>query len=253
MKFSVVVPSLNGMPHLETALRSILDNARGMDVEIIVQDGGSTDGSIELAKKMVGPSSVHVEHDSCHENAINRGWQRATGDILAWLNADDYYESGAFQYVQQAWTQHPETRWSFGHFRMVDEQGREIRRIHRLYKSFLIRHYSYALLLVENIVPQMSVFLSRTLWCEAGPLMEGNWAFDYDYWLRLGRISRPLVLPETLAVFRWHPLSKTGRDPVKLFRDEYEVARRHTRNPILRSAHRFACWRNALLYRHVRW
>jgi glycosyltransferase involved in cell wall biosynthesis len=253
MKFSIAVPCYNGLPYLRRALQSLLENGNGIDIEILVQDAGSTDGSIELARELVGDSAVVVEPDEGQEDAINRAWRRSSGDILAWLNADDELAPGALRTAQEVFEEDPGAQWCVGYFRMIDSQGREIRRLHKWYKHFLLRHYSRRLLFVENMIPQMSVFLRRSLWTSVGDLKLGSWAFDYDYWLRLSSVADPRVIRKTLSAFRWHPASKTGRNVEKLFREELEICRTHTDDRRLLALHYCVYLRNRLLYNLARW
>lgn len=252
MKFSIVVPCFNGMPYLPETLRSILAAAEGEDVEIIVQDSCSTDGSAEAAREILGADRVFVEKDAGQADAVNRGWRRSTGDVLAWINADDLYAPAAFRAVREAFESRPDARWCAGYFHMIDERGREIRLLHKHFKHLLLRHFSHTLLLIDNPIAQMSVFIRRELWQQAGDCALGWWAFDYDYWIRLSKLARPLVIRRELAAFRWHPVSFTGRDPGKLFGQELEICFTHTRNPLIRLLHRFTYWRNALLYHRVK-
>lgn len=253
LRFSVAVPCRDGMPYLREALDSITRAQPGVDVEVLLHDGGSTDGSVDVARAMLGRDRVVAEPDDGQHDAINRAWRRSTGDVLSWLNADDRLEPGALAVVARAFAAHPEAQWCVGHYRIIDAEGRPTRRIHVGYKHWLLRHYSRSLLLVENLIPQMSVFLRRSLWARAGDLGSAYGAFDYEYWLRLSALAPPLVLRDALAAFRWHPRSKTGRDPGRIFREELDVCRRHTDSRVLRGLHAVAYYRNRWLYDLVRW
>jgi glycosyltransferase involved in cell wall biosynthesis len=253
MKFSIAVPNFNGQPYFQDALESLINAGRNRSVEILVQDAGSTDGSIEMARGVLGQRNVRVEKDEGQEDAINKAWHRSTGDVLAWLNSDDLLEPEALRVVEESFGRAPNAEWCVGKFKIIDEQGRPIRRLHTAYKHFLLNRYSRRLLFVENMIPQMSVFIKRSLWERVGNLKKGIWAFDYDYWLRLSALAEPLVIGEHLSSFRWHSTSKTGRDVGKLFKEELDVCRDHTSSKILRTLHWAVYQRNRLLYNVARW
>jgi hypothetical protein len=153
----------------------------------------------------------------------------ATGDVLAWLNSDDVYEPGALAAVASA-LREPGARWCFGECRVIDEDGREVRRAIRWYKDWVSRRYSLRRLLGRNFVPQPAVFFRRDLFDEAGSIEESlHFAMDYDLWLRFGRIAPPVFIPRPLAAFRWHGGSKTGAGYRTGAWECFQIARRHAR------------------------
>ncbi|HEY5792280.1 MAG TPA: glycosyltransferase, partial [Chthoniobacterales bacterium] len=111
MKFSIVTPSFNQASHLEGTLRSVLDQP-GVDLEYLVVDGGSTDGSREVIERHAGRLAWWCsERDGGQYAAINKGFARTTGDILGWLNSSDLYLPWTLITVQQIFTQFPEVQW----------------------------------------------------------------------------------------------------------------------------------------------
>jgi glycosyltransferase involved in cell wall biosynthesis len=253
MKFSIVIPCLNAMPYLPQCIERLLDNAQGLDVEIIVQDAGSQDGSIECAQTLLGSQNVFVEKDKGMGDAINRGWKKCTGDILLWQHADDYLLPGTLRRIHDTFQKNPEARWIVGFYEMVDSEGGPTRRIHSAYKNFLLKHYSRAWLLVENVIPTVSTFMRRDLCAEVGPIDWKSLANDYDYWLRLSKICPPLIIEEKLAVFRWHSTSTTGRRSHQQFKDQLGMCFKHTKNPVLRGLHLLFYLRNYQFYNLIRW
>lgn len=229
--FSIVTPSFNQARYLPETISS-LRAQEGVDFEHLVLDNCSTDGSADILREYAKTPrvSVIIEPDSGQADAINKGWKQSCGRWLAWLNADDLYEPGALLRVKREIEAHPEARWMIGEFRIINESGQRVGRLHSAYKNALLRHYSYHLLLSENIIPQMSVFIREDLWREAGlvdtvnPLM-----FDYEYWLRLGKLAPPHIIPEVLSVFRYHSGSITGRNFRTQFAHELECAQRYAR------------------------
>lgn len=248
MRFSITVPVLNGMPYLKHALESIILNAHEIETEIIYQDGGSTDGSIEMAQSLLPKTSIYVEKDLGHYDAINRGFHKSQGEILCWLNADDTLKPGAFSHIATLFEKNPTLQWIVGGFEMINSEGKEIRKIHQWYKHFLLRHYRNEMLLFENPIPQMSVFLRKDFFLKAGDISPYYLAFDYEYWLRLSKLQTPKITSEILSQFRWQPNSKSAQHTTRLFQEQYQIAQKYTRNPVYLLLHRITYLRNRFFY-----
>lgn len=121
MRFSIITPSLNNGRWLKRCIASVADQ-QGVEMEHIVQDAGSTDGTQEWLR--ADPRvQAFVEKDEGMYDAINRGFRRASGDILAYLNCDEQYLPGALGKVQQFFATHPEIEMLFGDAILVDEHG----------------------------------------------------------------------------------------------------------------------------------
>ena len=227
MKFTVVTPSFNQARYLERTIESVLSQRGDFELEYLVVDGGSSDGSVDILRRYQGRLWWVSEPDRGQSHAINKGLARATGSVLAWLNSDDTYELGALDRVARTFRD-TGARWCFGECRIVDEQDREIRRAIRWYKRRLGRQYSLGRLLTKDLVPQPATFFRRDLFLEAGPVDEAyHLAMDYDLWLRFARIAEPAFIPEALATFRWHDTSKSGGRYTDAAWEAYGIARRH--------------------------
>ncbi|MFZ5802465.1 MAG: glycosyltransferase family 2 protein [Candidatus Omnitrophota bacterium] len=228
---SIVMPSFNSARFIRAAAESVM-NQDSPAKELIVMDGGSTDGTVEILRELAAryPGQIHwaSNHDRGQSDAINKGFSLARGEILAWLNSDDRYEPGALSAVAEYFRTHPSTRWVFGHVRILDARGREIRKFVSAYKAFQLRRYSFARHLGGNFVSQMGVFFRKDLWREAGGLdLALNWAMDYDLWLRFGKIAQPGLIDRTLACFRMYGTTKTVSGFEKGFGEDLAVARRY--------------------------
>ena len=187
MRFSIVIPSFNQGKYIEQTIKSILNQKGDFEVECLVMDGGSTDETMDILKKYDDRITWVSEQDKGQSDAINKGWQRVTGDIVAYLNSDDIYNPGTFQKVADYFTQYPDKMWLYGKARIVDEYDGEIRKWITAYKNFLLRKYSYSKLLTENFITQPAVFLRKEVILEAGLLDENHHlVMDYEYWLRVG-------------------------------------------------------------------
>jgi glycosyltransferase involved in cell wall biosynthesis len=257
MKLSIVTPSFNGRRYLEQAGRSILSQACGFDLEWIVIDGGSTDGTPDLLRTL-GDADPRVrwtsEKDRGQSDAINKGMSLATGDVVAWLNTDDLYASGALAAVADAFAREPATQWLVGRCEIIDAGGRVIRRSVTRYKERSLRRYSYRALLRENFISQPAVFWRRDFGATVGPLDESlHYTMDYDLWLRMGRASPPRILDKVLAQFRLHETSKTGQVNREQFDEQYRVACRYAGDDrASRWVHRFNVEKIVWAYRVMR-
>lgn len=227
MRISVVTPSFNQAPFIERTLRSVLDQDH-RDVELIVVDGGSIDGTLEILRRYTGRIAWTSEPDRGQAHAINKGLAAASGEIVCWLNSDDTYEPGALGTVAHFFDERPGCHWAYGKCHIIDENDREIRTLITRYKNLLLARYSYPKLLAENYISQPAVFWRRELLDKVGLLDEReHFCMDYEYWLRLGARHPAGVIGAYLANFRYHRASKSGSVDHRQFADELRIARRY--------------------------
>lgn len=229
MRISIVTPSFNQGVFIERTIESVLSQRGDFELEYLVVDGGSADGTLAILRRHEGRLRFVSERDRGQSDAINKGFRLATGDVLAWLNSDDTYAPGALDAVAAA-LRDGGARWCFGECRIVDEADREVRSAIARYKSWSSRRYSRAGLVGRNFIPQPATFFRRDLLAEAGPLDESlHFAMDYDLWLRFARLADPVFVPRTLATFRWHGRSKTGAGYAKGAWECFRIARARAR------------------------
>jgi glycosyltransferase involved in cell wall biosynthesis len=226
-------------------IQETLDSVRAQDyprVEHVVVDGSSTDGTVELLEAAPGIRWVS-EPDDGRVDAANKGLRLATGDVVAWLNADDRYEPGALQAVAKALAGKPDAAWATGYCPIIDGDGREIRRAVTSYKNFLLRRWSLGLYLTQNFVSDPATFVRREALEAVGALDPAySTSHDYDLWLRVARrFGAPVVLRRPLASFRMMEgtLSMGGFEDQ--FAEHAAVARRHG------SGHRLAVATNGVV------
>jgi glycosyltransferase involved in cell wall biosynthesis len=223
---SVITPVYNAANTLLDALKSVADQDYP-NLEHIVVDGGSTDGTVDLLREAEGIRWIS-EPDRGLAHAMNKGIAMATGDVIGELNADDLYEPGALRAVGDAFAEHPDAMWLTGYCRIIDGDGREIRRPVTAYKNWLLRRYSLGLYLTHNFVSAPATFFRRAALDECGGFDERyRISVDYDLQLRIARRSDPIVLRRYLASFRMieGTLSMSGFRTQ--FREHAEQARRH--------------------------
>jgi GT2 family glycosyltransferase len=242
---TIVTPCLNAAATLPTALESVRSQPYEGEVEHLVIDGGSTDGTLEILRAAPGVRFVS-EPDRGLSDAVNKGIRLAEGEVVGWLNADDVYMPGALDRVGRAFAEHPDALWATGGCLIIDDDGKEIRRLVTAYKDFFLRHYSYSLHLVQNFVSCPSTFVRRSAFDQVG-LLEERFAYsmDYDLWLRLGRLSPPVILDQTLAGFRMAPGSLSMSGFERQFLEHAQNAREHGRG------HPFAVAANTAMSRLI--
>ena len=201
---SVVTPSYNQVKYLEETILSVL-NQTYPNIEYLVVDGGSSDGSVELLKQYDDRISWWVsEPDQGQTDAINKGFARASGEVYAWLNSDDLYHPDAVSEAVEYLVTHPEVGLVYGDANFIDANERVI-------GKFNAQQTSYQRLRRGGVyIPQQAAFWRANLWDEVGPLDPSFYfAMDYDLWVRLARITEIRYTPRLWAYFRLHDDAKT--------------------------------------------
>lgn len=223
---TIITPCLNARATLPDALSSVREQAYP-GLEHIVVDGGSTDGTVELLRAADDIRWIS-EPDRGLSHALNKGIAMARGEVIGELNADDLYEPGALAAVGEALRDRPTAAWLTGYCRIVDGEGREIRRGVTAYKNALLRRYSLALYLTHNFVSAPATFFRRSALDAAGGFDERyRISVDYDLQLRIARRGDPIVLRRELAAFRMAEGSLSMSGFRTQFREHAEQARRH--------------------------
>ena len=222
-RITVVTPSFNQGRFLEATIRSVLQQEYP-NLEYIIMDGGSTDGTLDVIRRyepwLSGWSSAP---DDGPAQAINRGLAQATGDILCWLNADDLYLPGALWAAAEAFTRRPEAALVYGEGWYIDEAGERIEPC-----RFVRRRFDRRYLVNRDPILQPAAFWRRELWRATGPLDEAlRWVFDWEWFIRAHAQGEFVYLPRDLALYRIQPaaLTRTGGLPRQL--EHGRVTRRY--------------------------
>lgn len=202
---SIITPSFNQGQYLEQTMLSVLEQDYP-HIEYMVMDGGSTDSSLSVIEKYSSRLAFWVsEKDKGQTDAINKGFSRAKGEILAWLNSDDVYHPGAISQAVAFLQSHPQIGMVYGDLDFIDEKGRVVGKfsaaqtdLPRLRRGFV--H-----------IPQPAAFFRARHWQAVGPLDPTFFfAMDYDLWVRLAGVSEIKYLPgKPWAKFRLHSDAKT--------------------------------------------
>jgi GT2 family glycosyltransferase len=218
---SIITPSFNQGKYIEETIRSVLEQQYPA-IEYIVMDGGSSDQTVDLLKKYDhGITRWVSQPDDGQADAINNGFRMASGEILAWLNADDAYLPGAIQKVVEYFRDHPEVDLVYGRAYNVDHRGNVI-------EAYGTEPFSAERLRERCFICQPSVFFRSKVFAEIGPLDTSlHLAFDYDYWLRAIRKFRFGYLPEFLSNNRWQMNSKSLSRPAAARREVLSILKKH--------------------------
>jgi glycosyltransferase involved in cell wall biosynthesis len=255
VKISIVTPTLNGLPLLRETAESILSQKGDFDLQWIVIDGGSTDGTLDWLASLNDPRLKWVsEKDEGQADAINKGFSLADGDVVAWLNCDDLYPPGALAAVARHFTNQRSAQWLVGRYEIISLDGTTMRSAVVNYKRKRLERFSFNRLLAENIIPQPAVFWRREFGQAVGPLDTSlYYTMDYDLWLRMAQRSAPLVADDLLARFRHHEGSKSGQFNRRQFDEQFAVMKRHCPSRWRRMVHQFHVEKVVCAYRVMRW
>ena len=223
-RLTVITPSYMQGEFIEQTIRSVLLQGYP-NLEYFILDGGSRDATQEIIRKYEPwLAGWRCAKDAGQSAAVNEGWARATGEVLAWLNSDDWYFPGALPLVGRRFVAEPSVAWLAGAVDDVDVAGK-----------FLKRHPAVAAPLARALgrkdygCYQPGMFWRRTLIEKVGPLdVELNCAFDQDFWVRSLLAGFSMVeLAEPVACFRVHGGSKTGGLSPRALEEDWKLFARY--------------------------
>jgi glycosyltransferase involved in cell wall biosynthesis len=224
-RVSIVTPSFNQGKFLEETIRSVLLQGYP-DLEYIIIDGGSSDGSLDIIRKYESWLAYwESTPDRGQAHAINKGWEKSRPGVWAWLNSDDLYLPGTVTASIAEIAKNPGTGIVYSSAAFIDEHGNLTKRMYdarRLEPGIeRMKHW------IRWPIPQPTVFVKSSLVKKHGPLDENyHYAMDYEWLVRLTRKERPLFIDEIRALYRIHDSSKTGgwEKTRTFFRDECRKA-----------------------------
>ena len=214
---SVITPSFNQASYLEQTIQSVL-NQDHPSVEYIVVDGASTDGSVEIIKKYANKFAYWIsEKDRGQADAINKGFARASGEIVAWLNSDDYYLPGTISAAVKVFDENPDAVLVYGNMLAVDEHGKTFNTLN--YKQLTLED-----LLCFQIIGQPAVFMRRSaLQNTSGLDASFHFLLDHLLWIRLAQFGRILHVDRTWAAARYHAEAKNRAKAAEFGREAFRI------------------------------
>ncbi len=255
-KISIITPSFNQAKYLPATIESVLAQ-NYPHLEYLIIDGGSTDGTLDILNfgfpnleeesqsKIQNPKSkIEIiqnlkskirwfsEPDEGQAQAINKGFKKSTGEIVAWLNSDDLYLPNALNHVGEFFSRHPQVEVIYGDYHLIDHNGRLLLRKQEIPFDYNILLYGL------DYISQPTTFFRRTVFERVGYLDETlHYGLDWEYWLRLANhgektkrseISERFVhLPYYLAATRWHFQAKTLLAPPEMYAEHQAIRERY--------------------------
>lgn len=250
-KISIVIPSYNKARFIGQTLESVVGQ-KYPNFELIIQDGGSTDGTLEIIKSYAKkyPKVIRWESgkDEGQLDAINKGLSRATGEIFTYINADDIYKPRAFALVADMYSKNPNALWFVGRGTVIDEKGHEIAKLITLYKNFFLWMNRTSALLIFNYLMQPSVFITDKAFKKYGPFTgTDKFVTEYDLWLKLSKVSMPIAIDKELSGFRLSGGSISSTSFKNTLDEDYKIVKKYTNNPLVLLIHKLNNWGRGLV------
>ncbi len=219
LKISIVTPVFNQAQYLEETIQSIISQGYP-NLEYIIIDGGSTDGTVDIIKKYESHLTYWVsEPDKGMYDALQKGFERSTGKIMGWLNADDIYHKGCLFQVANVFSHHSEINWLTGSHTQIDENGNVIycascRKFNKF--QYLTGDYMW--------IAQESTFWRRSLWEQAGShiAVDMHAAGDFELWLRFIKHDILYYVNTGIGIYR-HREGQLSKDMVSYINEVNQI------------------------------
>ena len=230
-KITIITPSYNQAQFLEQTILSVIGQEYP-NVEYILMDGGSSDGSIDIIKRYEKHFAYwQSEKDNGQSAAINAGFARATGDILCWLNSDDMFMPGALLKIGRLFNDVTKPTIFFGNCLHIYEKSAKTR------GSDVVKDHQTLKLEITDYMIQPSCFWTKSTWEKVGPINESyHFVLDWDWFIRAKRSNVSFVpLPDYLSVYRIHDAHKSGSGNEKRHKEIAEMYKIYTNDKIMRA------------------
>jgi GT2 family glycosyltransferase len=214
---SIITPSYNQAKYLEQTILSVL-NQDYLRIEYIVVDGASTDGSVEIIEKFADKLTYwESKKDKGQADAINKGFARATGEIIAWLNSDDYYLPGAISAAVKVFEENPDVVLVYGDMLAVDENG-------MTFNALTYKQLTLADLFCFQIIGQPAVFMRRSaLQKTSGLNPTFHFLLDHLLWIQIAKQGKLLHVNQTWAAARYHAEAKNIAKAAEFGREAFRI------------------------------
>lgn len=214
---SIITPSYNQAKYLEQTIQSVL-NQDYAKIEYIVIDGGSNDGSLEIIKKYQDKLAYWVsEKDNGQADAINKGFVRASGDVVAWLNSDDFYLPDTIHNAVKVFEENPEVVLVYGNMLAVDENGKTFNTLN--YKQLTLED-----LVCFQIIGQPAVFFRKSaLQKTKGLNLNFHFLLDHLFWIELAQHGKILHVNQTWSAARYHAEAKNRAKAAEFGQEAFQI------------------------------
>ncbi len=232
LSVALVTPSYNSGPYLEETIQSVLQQGYPK-LQYAIQDGGSSDETVSVLEQYT--DSLHdweSNPDKGQSHAINLGFSKVHGDIMAWLNADDLLLPGTLDYINNFFLENPDVDVVYGHRVLIDPDNNEIGR-------WILPPHCQHTITWHDFIPQETLFWRRSIWEKAGGRIadEMQFAMDWEFILRLRSVGARFVrLPRFTGAFRVHPDMKSIKDVDTVGTREMDSLRKRYRDPAIDDA-----------------
>lgn len=232
-KISIITPSFNQVAYLEDTINSVLGQ-QYPNLEYIIIDGGSTDGSVEIIKKYENQLAYwESTADKGMYYAIQKGFEKSTGEIMAWLNSDDMYHRKALFTVAEIFSSFQSVNWLQGTVSFFDETGRTVKiQKAKTFTRFDFYNHNY------RFIQQESCFWRRSLWLKTGATLNCNlkYAGDFALWLKFFSTEKLYVTNTLIGGFR---LRKNNQLSLEHFKEYIEECEKELANVYLNKTDKF--------------
>lgn len=214
---SIITPSYNQAKYLEQTIQSVLTQEYA-NIEYIVIDGGSNDGSVDIIKKYQDKLAYWIsEKDNGQADAINKGFAKATGGIIAWLNSDDYYLPETITKAVKVFEENPEVVLVYGNMLAVDENGKTFNTLN--YKQLTLED-----LICFQIIGQPAVFFRKVALEKTNGLnLNFHFLLDHLFWIELAQHGKMLYVNQTWSAARYHVEAKNRAKAAEFGQEAFRI------------------------------
>ncbi len=232
LSIAIVTPSYNSGSYLEETIESVLQQGYSK-LQYVIQDGGSSDDTVSVLEQYAAKLyDWESKPDKGQSHAINLGFAKVQGDIMAWVNADDLLLPGTLDYVNNFFLENPDVDVVYGHRVLIDPENNEIGR-------WILPPHCHHTITWHDFIPQETLFWRRSIWEKAGGRIadEMQFAMDWEFILRLRDVGANFVrLPRFTGAFRVHPDMKSIKDVDTVGTREMDGLRKSYRDPAVDDA-----------------
>jgi len=236
---TIVTPSLNQGRFIEQTINSVLSQEGDFFIDYIIADGGSTDNSVEIIKKydrLLKNKKYPIKckgisyrwwskPDKGQSNAINQGFKIAKGDILAWMNSDDFYEPGAFDSVVKKFKENPDIDLIYGDVYRINNTKPNNPKMLQRSRQGNFSDFNYGM---GFKICQPSTFFTKRIIDKIGYLDEQlHYAMDYEFWIRILKYGKALYLPRTLSGCRLWEMSKSYTQTKQWLKEKRTIRKKY--------------------------